>query len=630
MKLDLQNFYWYRSPNRRRLFLVILDAFILVLSIWLSFWLRLGISISPQLLNCLWLFPCIVIISIPLYGFTGQYQGLTKYVASKALYQIAGRNALVILILSAVGMMFQLPLPPRSSWILLWLLLSSFTGVVRFGLRDLLLINLKKNNPRKVSKVAIYGAGSAGAQLASSLRIAGNHTISFFIDDSPELWGRNIAGIPIRPPKSLSKYKNLIDQVLIAIPSLTRKERKYIIERLKSQDIPLLQIPSIEDITSGRAKINSLKPIAIEDLLGRESVLPDPDLLGPGIKDNFICVTGAGGSIGSELCRQIVKLNPSKLVLLEISESSLYLIERELKLLKNNCTEIKSILGNACDEILMIKLFKQELIDIVFHAAAYKHVPIVEENPLSGIYNNVYSTKSICKAAKKAAISKFILISTDKAVRPTNVMGASKRLAELVVQAYADDSKKNNQSSTCFAMVRFGNVLNSSGSVVPIFKEQITNGGPITLTHPEIIRYFMTIEEASQLVLQAGMLALGGDVFLLDMGEPVKILDLAEQMVQLSGLTLKSELEPDGDIEIICTGLRPGEKLFEELLIDAQSQNTSHPLIFRAIEKSLPTKELWEKLDILKVEIEHHNKETSMKLLSSLIPDWQVSKYLDK
>jgi FlaA1/EpsC-like NDP-sugar epimerase len=382
--------------------------------------------------------------------------------------------------------------------------------------------------------------------------------------------------------------------------------------------IPLLQVPSVDDITSGRARIDALRPIAIEELLGRDAVPPNPDLLGSGIAGACVCVTGAGGSIGSELCRQILRLHPRQLVLLERSEPSLYAIHQELQGLLPAGVALGPVLGSAADAALVERLFREQGVSVVFHAAAYKHVPLVEANPLAGLANNVLSTRVVCRAACAAGVNEVVLISTDKAVRPTNVMGASKRLAELVVQAHSQEGK----GPTRFAMVRFGNVLGSSGSVVPLFRRQIAEGGPITLTHPEIIRFFMTIPEAAQLVLQAAVLAEGGDVFLLDMGDPVRIKDLAEQMVRLSCLSLRDAHNPNGDIEIVCTGLRPGEKLYEELLIDADSQPTSHPLIYRAQEQALVPELLWPQIDALEAAIQQQDVATALEVLAELVPEW--------
>ncbi len=602
----------------RRLFLIGLDALLLPLAVWLSFWLRLAHPFHPSFqVSGLWLLPAVLLIGLPLYALTGQYKGLTRYVGSAALYRLACRNGLLVLLLAGSGVMLGMPMPPRSSWMLLWLLLTGFTGAVRFALRDVLL-SLRSTQHTQQMRVAIYGAGEAGAQLAAALRLAGNHTIVTFLDDNHAFWSRSINGVAIQPPQVLTALKSSLDGVLLAIPSLARSERRRIVDDLQRRGIPVMQVPSVDDLTSGRASIDALRPIAIEDLLGRDVVPADPDLLGPGIRAAVVCVTGAGGSIGSELCRQILALSPAKLILLERSEPALYAIEQELRSLLQEGGEIVTVLGSATDHHLLKHLFADQAVELVFHAGAYKHVPLVEGNPLAGLANNVGSTHQVCRAAVATGVREVVLISTDKAVRPTNVMGASKRLAELVLQAHAAEA-----SNTLFAMVRFGNVLGSSGSVVPLFRRQIAAGGPITLTHPKIIRYFMTIREAASLVLQASVLAQGGDVFLLDMGEPVLIKDLAEQMVRLSGLSLRDAKNPGGEIEIVCTGLRPGEKLFEELLIDAESQPTAHPLIYRAQERALPPAQLWPQLEELEAAIAAQNLPAAMELLADLVPEWQ-------
>ena len=380
----------------------------------------------------------------------------------------------------------------------------------------------------------------------------------------------------------------------------------------------ILEVPSIDALTSGRASIDALHPVAIEDLLGRDQAIPEQTLLSQAFTQKVVCVTGAGGSIGSELCRQILELKPKALLLLERSEPALYAIDQELTNRGLDGVKLLPVLGSASDEALVQLLFQREQVQVVVHAAAYKHVPLVEANPLAGIANNVFSTLVICQTAEALGLERVLLISTDKAVRPTNVMGASKRLAELVVQGAAQSSEK-----TFYSMVRFGNVLGSSGSVVPLFTKQIESGGPITLTHPDIVRYFMTIPEAAQLVLQAAGLATGGEVFVLDMGEPVRIHDLAQQMVKLSGLQLKDQANPDGDIEIVCTGLRPGEKLYEELLIDADAQPTSHPLIFCAQEACWPAAQLELCLKQMRQSLQHQDAAAVLNLLKKLVPEWQ-------
>tara|TARA_A100001388_G_C28745954_1_gene489485 strand:+ start:31 stop:1212 length:1182 start_codon:yes stop_codon:yes gene_type:complete len=388
-------------------------------------------------------------------------------------------------------------------------------------------------------------------------------------------------------------------------------------------------MPSLDDLISGKARFDNIGEINIDCLLRRNPVLPNKKILN-NLKDSIVCVTGAGGSIGGELCRQIINLDVKSLIMIDLSESNLYLIDKEIKKelkFKSRSIPVYSILGNCCDKSLLDELIKKYSIEIIFHAAAYKHVPLVEENPLQGLYNNVFSTMSLCQASLNSSVTKLILVSTDKAVRPTNLMGASKRLAELIVQAFAEN-EKNKDKSIKFAMVRFGNVLNSSGSVVPLFQEQIRNGGPITLTHPKITRYFMTIVEAAQLVIQASELTEGGEVFLLDMGKPVLILNLAKQMVKLSGLKIKEGSMQNGDIEIKYIGLRSGEKLYEELLIDSECMPTKHNLIYKANESKKEPEFLFDKLEKLNHSICNREIKTVINVLSELIPEWEKSEIL--
>jgi FlaA1/EpsC-like NDP-sugar epimerase len=607
-------------PLSRRLLLGTIDVLLIPLAIWISFWLRTAEPLGSHLLASLWLFPATWAIALSIYALSGQYRGLTRYVSSAAIYAVAVRNGVSVLLVYGAGLVLPVTMPPHSIWLLLWLVLTVLTGGVRFALRDLL---LQATSPRQRhrTQVVIYGAGAAAAQLASSLKLANSHTVVAFLDDAPSLWRRELDGIAIHPPQRLPGLieKQQVEQVLLAIPSLSRSKRRRVVDEIQQLGVSVLQVPSLEEITSGRARINSLRPIAIEELLGRDAVPPDPQLLGPGITDRVLCVTGAGGSIGSELCRQILEHRPQALVLLESSEPALYAIHQELQRRLPDSVALHAVLGSAADGPRVEQVLAHHKVQVVFHAAAYKHVPLVEANPLAGLANNVCSTRAVCQAAAHCGVTQVVLISTDKAVRPTNVMGASKRVAELVVQARAQEAA----CPTRFAMVRFGNVLGSSGSVVPLFREQIANGGPITLTHPEIIRYFMTIPEAAQLVLQAAVLAEGGDLFLLDMGEPVRILALARQMVRLSGLSVRDARNPDGDITIECTGLRPGEKLYEELLIDADSEPTVHPLIYRARERAITPAELWPQLDALEAAISRQDEKAALELLARLVPEWQ-------
>ena len=605
------------APLPRRLLLITADALFIPLAVWLSFWLRLAHPFNANFIQSLWMLPAALLIGVPLYAFTGQYKGLTRYVGSQAMYRLAGRNGLLVVLLVLVGVMLRLPLPPRSSWLLLWLLLTGFTGAVRFALRDLL-VSLQNKPRHALIRVAVFGAGAAGVQLAAALRHAGSHSVELFLDDEPRLWRREINGIAIQPPQILRERRGDVDQVLLAIPSLSRSQRRRIVDDLQPLGIPVLQVPSVEEITSGRTRIDALRPIAIEELLGRDAVPPDAQLLGPGIAGQVVLVSGAGGSIGAELCRQILALRPRRLVLLERSEPSLYGIDQELRRSLPAGVELVAVLGSVTDGQLVSRVLQEQAVQVVLHAAAYKHVPLVQANPLSGLANKVLGTLVLARAAARSGVASFTLISTDKAVRPTNVMGASKRAAELVIKALAQELP-----ATRLAMVRFGNVLGSSGSVVPLFREQIAKGGPITLTHPEIIRFFMTIPEAAQLVLQAAVLARGGDLFLLDMGEPVRILDLAKQMVRLSGLSLRDAQHPQGDIEIVCTGLRPGEKLYEELLIAAESEPTTHPLIYRATERAIPPEQLWPQIEAMEAAIRRQDAPAALDLLAQLVPEWK-------
>ena len=600
--------------------------------ILITFSLLINLYIDWQNINLyIWLFIVFIIIGIPIYFVTGQYKGITRFEGSSLAYQVIIRVFLVSTIAFLFGILFNLKLPKFSIFISNFFTLTTLTVGIRIFFRDILKVikGNKKNTKKNISRVAIYGAGSAGAQLAASLKNSDSFEIKYFVDDAPQLWGRLLFGIPVISQSKLAKTKAKIDKVLLAIPSITRQERRILVNNLQSNGFDVLQIPSIEEITNGNERIDSLRPIAIEDLLGRDKVPPDQKLLSKQIKDSVVCVTGAGGSIGSELCLEIVKNQPKALVIIEISEVNLYKIVQKLEKLSLKNIPVKAKLCNCTNSLQINKIFEDEKVEVVFHAAAYKHVPIVEENPISGIYNNVFSTKVICEASIKNQIRLMILISTDKAVRPTNVMGCSKRLAEIVVQAFAKQKSlidhKDIKSDTIFAMVRFGNVLGSSGSVVPLFQRQINEGGPITITHPEIIRYFMTISESAQLVLQASSLSTGGEVFLLDMGEPVKIKYLAEQMIKLNGLTLKSPKNPDGDIEIVYTRLRKGEKLFEELLISAKSESSQHPLIYKAKEKFIIPDDLWPRLKKLKSALKANNLKKTINLMKEFVPEWSNS-----
>ena len=602
-----------------RILIYIIDILFVSFSLLLTLnILNEGINLEFVINKLLYLFFFNILISSIIYYFTGQYKGLSRYVGSFILYQIILRN---------LSISFCLYLFLNSNLItfrfvfLFWLISSSLVGLSKLLMRDIL-IKFQDNNFKR-KKVVIYGAGSAGSQLAFSLSVNKIYDLIAFIDDSPNFKGRTLKSIPIKPREYLGQVGDEIDQILLAIPSLKGNKRKNLLKEIRSHNIPILQIPSIEELASGQ-KIDYFSPIDIEDLIYREKVKSDEELLNISINSSVVCVTGGAGSIGSELCRKIVGLKPKALIIYDNNEHRLFELSNEInKLNLNKDIKIISQLGNTTNEELVKRTFLDNKVDIVFHAAAYKHVPLVELNPLEGIFNNVVSTKVICRVSKYAKLKKVILVSTDKSVRPTNVMGASKRLSEIIFQCFAkEDNNSLQEFKTKFSIVRFGNVLGSSGSVVPIFKKQISEGGPLTITHPNIIRYVMTISEAADLVIQSASLSQGGEIFLLDMGEPIKIIDLAKNMIQLSGFKVKDKNNLNGDIEILISGLRPGEKLYEELLIDSKSEDTLHPLIYKANERSLLPEILWPKLAELENSISQIDKEKALQLLAELVPEW--------
>ena len=617
-----------KSPSLRKLLFIIVDSINILSSLLVSNWfLKYNYSITTIYLYTL---PCAIFLFI----FTGQYKGLSRYVGSPDLYKISFRNfGILIIQLIILNKSFNSQI--LKLLLLNFLIFTLLTGIFRFLLRDLLrkFYYDNKNNIKNKKKAFIYGAGSAGAQLAASIKHNNRYQICGFLDDDLKLEGRELSGYKIYNPKNLKVLikKLSINEILLAMPSVSKGVRSRIIKKFTKLGVKILQIPSLDEIHKGSKQIEFLREIEIEDLLQRESVAPNENLINKEIKNRIICVTGAGGSIGSELCSQILKYNPKKLILIEISEINLY--KTEMLLTKNfpNLKEcIEPNLGSLSNLPLLKNIFEKNQIDIIFHAAAYKHVPLLEFNPLQAIKNNIFNTKTLCEFSKKYKIKHMVMISTDKAVRPTNVMGATKRVAEIIVQGFAKESKNKITESinaldsyTNFSIVRFGNVLGSSGSVVPMFQEQINQGGPITLTHPEIIRYFMSVKEAVELVLQAAALEKNGDILLLDMGKPVKIIDLAKQMISLNGLSIKDKKNKNGDVEIIYVGLRPGEKLYEELLIDKKSQKTEHPLIYRGIESAPNLNEINDNLQVLEKELYLFNKNNCLKLLKKIVPEWE-------
>ena len=610
----------YSFPRFSRILLLIsIDILIIYFSVNITFNFDLD---NSNLIK--WVFLSLSFFSTLTNFFSGFYLNITRFIGSQTYYKFAKINLIVIFLIYFFGKFLNFRLPSIFNFLKLFIISTSLIFFIRIFIRDLVMKYSKNKNIN--NSIGIYGAGAAGTQLLASLKLSRFNVIAFF-DDNPKLWGTKINEVKIYPPHQIYKFKDNLKQILLAIPSIKISRKRTIIKILQKLELPILDMPSIDEITKGKTKIDALRPIPIEELLGRDVIEAQSDLMKLAIQNKTILITGAGGSIGSELCRQVIQHMPKKIVLLEISEENLYKINEELLQINIDNIKIISILGSSSNFKLVSKTIKDNNIDIIFHAAAYKHVPIVELNPIEGIKNNIFSTVAVCEASLENHIEKLILISTDKSVRPTNIMGASKRVAELVVQAYAEKetskfNKNRNYKKILFSMVRFGNVLGSSGSVVLKFKEQIKSGGPITLTDPKIIRYFMTIKEAAQLVIQSSVLSKGGDIFLLDMGDPVKIYDLAKQMVNLSGLSIKNKNNLEGDIEIVFTGLRPGEKLYEELLIDAEAEKTDHPLIFKAKENFIIMDEIIPKLKNLKKNIDERNKDQTLKILNELVKEW--------
>ncbi|ELT3990131.1 polysaccharide biosynthesis protein [Pseudomonas aeruginosa] len=600
-------------PRRwKRLLQVATDILLVWLSLWLAFVVRLGTDDMIDVFGeHAWLFITAPVIAIPLFIRFGMYRAVMRYLGNDALIAIAKAVTISALVLSLVVYWYRgAPAPvPRSLVFNYWWLSMLLIGGLRLAMRQYFMgdwysavqsvpfLNRQDGLPR----VAIYGAGAAGNQLVAALRLGRAMRPVAFIDDDKQIANRVIAGLRVYTAKHI---RQMIDEtgaqeVLLAIPSATRARRREILESLEPFPLHVRSMPGFMDLASGRVKVDDLQEVDIADLLGRDSVALRKELLERCIRGQVVMVTGAGGSIGSELCRQIMSCSPSVLILFEHSEYNLYSIHQELeRRIKRESLSVNllPILGSVRNPERLVDVMRTWKVNTVYHAAAYKHVPIVEHNIAEGVLNNVIGTLHAVQAAVQVGVQNFVLISTDKAVRPTNVMGSTKRLAEMVLQALSNESAPvlfgdrkdvHHVNKTRFTMVRFGNVLGSSGSVIPLFREQIKRGGPVTVTHPSITRYFMTIPEAAQLVIQAGSMGQGGDVFVLDMGPPVKILELAEKMIHLSGLSVRSERSPHGDIAIEFSGLRPGEKLYEELLIGDNVNPTDHPMIMRANEEHL-------------------------------------------
>ncbi|WP_417314172.1 polysaccharide biosynthesis protein [Cycloclasticus pugetii] len=591
---------WFISRTRRvkRAVTLLFDFIIITLALWVAFSLRLGELYSPKD-SVIWLFVIAPFIATPIFIKLGLYRAIIRYIGFHSLWVVVKAVSLYSLLLALFVLLAGIEVVPRSVHLINWLVALLMVGgsrmVVRWWLAGVVHVNASASE-NAIRNVVIYGAGSSGTQVLDQLRIKNGMKVVAFIDDETSLHSRQIRDIRVRPFSHLSRLieRYGVKDVLLAMPSVSRSRRNQIIALLEPYPVTVKTLPTLAEIAEGEVTVDDIRDVEIEDLLGRDQVLPNKSLMAKNIHNKVVMVTGAGGSIGAELCRQILQQKPKEIVLFEHSEFALYMIEHDLK--NQPISEevvIKPVLGSVTDSDRVLLACQAAHVETVYHAAAYKHVPLVEQNPREAIKNNILGTLYTAEAALKSKVKDFILISTDKAVRPTNTMGASKRMAELVLQALSN--KHRGVSATQFAMVRFGNVLGSSGSVIPLFKKQIKEGGPVTVTDPKIIRYFMTIPEAAQLVIQAGAMAKGGDVFVLDMGDPVKILELAKRMIHLSGLKVKGDDTPHGDIEIKFTGLRPGEKLYEELLIGNDVKNTDHEKIMRANESMIP----WEELNVL-------------------------------
>jgi len=600
----------------KQLILIFFDSFVVVLVILCSFSIRLGYLYWPSG-DLFWVIFLAPIIAIPIFLFFQFYKAVIRFIGFKVLWTTTQAVSIYALIWGLIGFMTQVGGIPRSVILINWLLATIVILGSRLFARWLFLgENIDNKN------VIIYGAGAAGRQLCNALNESKELNPVAFIDDNTDFHHHSINGIKVfsqHELESLIKKKNIIE-VLIAMPSISRTRRNEIVKYLEPYQIIVRSLPGVSELAQGKVKINDLLEINLRDLLGRESIMPNHNLLKTNIHKKVVLVTGAGGSIGSELCRQILFLNPEKIILYEISESSLYVIEQELISIGAFNIQIIPVIGSVADKKRIESTCKYFNIQTIYHAAAYKHVPLVECNQSQGVLNNTIGTLRAAEAAISANVETFVLISTDKAVRPTNIMGASKRAAELILQSLAKQSH-----NTCFTMVRFGNVLDSSGSVIPLFKKQIKAGGPITVTHIDVVRYFMTIPEAVELVIQAGAMAKGGEAFVLDMGDPIRIYDLAVKMVQLSGLVLCDKANPKGDIKIKFIGLRPGEKLYEELMVDDKFTITENKLIMRAEEDMIP----WAKLEPMLAQIKeastNDSTEEIYKLLKELIPEFNPS-----
>ncbi len=583
----------------KRIVVVGLDVVLALLATWIAFTLRLDVLHQPSGPQW-WVYLLSPVLAVPIFIRLGLYRAIFRYTGQAALTATAKAVAIYGGLLLGILLLQRWPGVPRSLGVLQPLIFLLLVGGSR-AMARFWLAGVNHVGHQTDGRLLIFGAGTAGVQTASALSISGQFVLIGFVDDDAAKVGRSINGVPVYQPNEVPGVvaRQNVTDILLAMPSATRERRNKIIDSLRHVSVHIRTLPGLADLASGRVTVQDFKELDIEDLLGRDPVPPDSELLARNLAGKVVLVSGAGGSIGSELCRQILMQRPRQLLLLDHNEFGLYSIHQELEALviaKGIITKLVPLLGSVANMQRLQDICRAHRPAMIFHAAAYKHVPLVESNPAEGIFNNVFGTLNMAQAAIDSGVSRFVLVSTDKAVRPTNVMGASKRMAELILQALAAQA---SEQGTRFGMVRFGNVLGSSGSVVPLFRRQLNHGGPLTVTHADVTRYFMTISEAAELVLQAGAMAVGGDVFVLDMGQPVKIMDMARRMVELSGMSVRDEVNPEGEIEITVTGLRPGEKLYEELLIGDNPTPTPHPRIMKAHEDFLSWPELDAQLQVL-------------------------------
>ncbi len=597
-----------------------MDALLCMVSVWLAFCLRLEQWHVVQGRQW-WAVAAAPALALPLFARLGLYRTIFRYAGASALLLAAQACLLFGAVYAALFTVTGMSGVPRSVGILAPVIILLGISFSRLLVRQWLGAR-RGGEPRRdalLPQVVVYGAGQAGRQLAAALMHGQDIVMRGFVDDDPALQGSTLDGVRIHSRAWLAQQAEdrTVTDVLLAMPSVARVRQAQILDELLELRLHVRTLPGVDELARGRVRVHDLPEVQIEDLLGRDPVPPVDDLLHRHVRRQVVLVTGAGGSIGSELCRQIARQAPAALLLVEWSEFALYAIHRELETLAPD-VRVVPLLASVCDEERLRRIMDAWRPDTVYHAAAYKHVPLVEHNPMEGVRNNAIGTRTAARVARDSGVRRFVLVSTDKAVRPTNIMGASKRLAELALQALAQQG-----GGTCFSMVRFGNVLGSSGSVVPLFKQQIAAGGPITLTHEAITRYFMTIPEAAQLVIQAGAMAQGGDVFVLDMGEPVRIIDLARRLVELSGRRVRDARTPDGDIELQITGLRPGEKLYEELLIEDNARPTAHPRVMKAHEPCPPAAEVDAHFRRIEALLESHDVAALKRAFAALMPGYR-------